>query len=203
MEVRRLELAREIHPSKHSIYTSERDRKAQENVNYSKDYEHHQAFQFESDDCWAQYSWQVKSFPTCNAIHEADLTSVRVQNRKNEQVGLIGNGYYRDVWFIREYSHEKRVLKTLRYKHEFHAQNNDRHRIDALAMDRLTKSPHVLDIYGYCGNSGLYEYADGGNIYQALWPTEKKQNFTQIQKLHIGKYHFIVCLIQSRTRGAH
>jgi hypothetical protein len=121
-------------------------------------------------------------------MHEADLTNIHAQILKNEQVGLIGNGYYRDVWFIREFSQEKRVLKTLRYKHEFHEQNNDRHRIDALAMERLTKSPHILDIYGYCGNSGLYEYAEGGNIYQAIWPSEKKQNLTQIQKLHIGTW---------------
>lgn len=56
-------------------------------------------------------------------------------------------------------------------------------------MERLTKSNFVVDIYGMCGNSGLFEFADGGDIKDAIIPKgdEKKKNMTQLEKLHIGK----------------
>lgn len=56
-------------------------------------------------------------------------------------------------------------------------------------MERLTKSNFVVDIYGFCGNSGLFEYADGGDIKDALFPPHghKKSNITQLDKLRIGK----------------
>jgi hypothetical protein len=185
----------ELYPSKRSIYISELAWEAQKHLQDSNDYDLHQVDPLETDECRAQYSWQSTSFPTCNAIHETDLTDVPAPNRKKEKVRLITYGYYRDVWLIREFDGTKRVLKTLRYQHEFIARNYDRHRRDAVATERLTKSPHVLDIYGYCGNSGLFEYADGGDISRILWPSKKKpQNITQIQKLHIGKFHLIIKL---------
>jgi hypothetical protein len=55
-------------------------------------------------------------------------------------------------------------------------------------MEHLTKSNFVVDIYGYCGNSGLFEYADGGDIKDALFPHgNKTSNITQLDKLRIGK----------------
>jgi hypothetical protein len=67
-------------------------------------------------------------------------------------------------------------------------------------MERLTKSPHILNIYGYCGNSGLFEYAGGGDISRVIWPSKKKpQNITQIQKLHIGKFHLIAIECEQKS----
>ena len=189
LSVRRLDVNMETYPSKRSIYISEREWEAQEHLKDSSDYDHHKVEPLETDECRAQYSWQLTSFPTCNVIHETDLTNLPAPNRKTEQVRLITYGYYRDVWLIHEFNQAKRVLKTLRYEHDFTPRNYDRHRRDALATERLTKSPHILSIYGYCGNSGLYEYADGGDISRVIWPSKKKpQNITQIQKLHIGKF---------------
>jgi hypothetical protein len=55
-------------------------------------------------------------------------------------------------------------------------------------MERLTKSNFVVDIYGFCGNSGLFEFADGGDIKDALFPrSHKKSKMTQLDKLRIGK----------------
>lgn len=190
--VRRLDLDMEIYPSKRSIYISEREWEAQEHLKDSNEYNHHKIEPLETDECRAQYSWQLTSFPTCNAIHETDLTNLPAPNRKTVQVRLITYGFYRDVWLIQEFNQAKRVLKTLRYEHDFTPRNYDRHRRDALAMERLTKSPHILNIYGYCGNSGLFEYAEGGDISRVIWPSKKNaQNITQIQKLHIGKFHLI------------
>jgi hypothetical protein len=72
-------------------------------------------------------------------------------------------------------NNNKIVLKTLRYEHEFDLRNWDRHRRDAIAMERLSASPFVLDIYASCGNSGLTEYAPGGSIENAIFPRRPKR----------------------------
>lgn len=54
------------------------------------------------------------------------------------------------------------------------------HRRDAVAMERLTASPYVMDIYGYCGNSAMTELAFGtkgiDNLYRLA--VSLKDNFT-------------------------
>ena len=44
------------------------------------------------------------------------------------------------------------------------------HRREAIAMERLTASPYVMDMYGYCGNSAMTELAFGekgiDNLYR-------------------------------------
>jgi hypothetical protein len=56
-------------------------------------------------------------------------------------------------------------------------------------MERLTKSPFVLDIYGFCGNSGLFEFGSGGDISEAIWPDNNEPaNLTKLQKLSMGKH---------------
>ena len=46
----------------------------------------------------------------------------------------------------------------------FYDEYYDLHRRDALAMERLTFSPYVMDIYGYCGQSALNEYASNHHL---------------------------------------
>lgn len=122
-------------------------------------------------------------------------------------------GYYRDVWVTNDYddatytgglvhatnsshvtssttnTNNKIVLKTLRYEHEFDLRNWDRHRRDAIAMERLSASPFVLDIYASCGNSGLTEYAPGGSIRNAVFPRRPKrqQQNTKHEQQHEPK----------------
>ena len=89
---------------------------------------------------------------------------------------LLSNGYWRDVWLTRSYltntQKETIILKTLRWEHEYEDRNYDRHRRDAVSMEHLTSSPRVIDIYGYCGNSGLSEFAPGGDIELGLWGSD-------------------------------
>lgn len=85
---------------------------------------------------------------------------------------------------------ENHVLKTIRYQHDYSERNYDRHRRDALAMERLAAHPFVMDIYGFCGNSGLFEFAPGGDVSNALWPDDKGERefgtLSKMQRLHIG-----------------
>jgi len=59
------------------------------------------------------------------------------------------------------------VLKTLRWTRNIVPAQANRQRRDAVATERLTSSPHVVDIYGYCSTSAINEYADGGDFYHA------------------------------------
>ena len=59
-------------------------------------------------------------------------------------------------------------MKSLRYEHDYSERNFDRHRRDALAAERLTRSQYITDIYSYCANSGLFEFASEGSLTDAF-----------------------------------
>ena len=143
---------------------------------------------FESEDCRAQYTWQQTSHPTCNLIHEFDLAEVSSQ--------LIANGYWRDVWKVQDETvavldQSFFIFKTLRYQHEYNHPTYDRHRRDAIATGRLSKSTFVLNIYGFCGTSGFFEYGNGGDIMDAIWSRDNdnqtSSTLSKLDKLTIGK----------------
>lgn len=73
-----------------------------------------------------------------------------------------------------------------RYSHSFEDRNYDRHRRDAVAMERLTSSQYVVDIYGFCGNSASFEFAEGGDLDYALWPKFGTSTLTMLDKLNIA-----------------
>eukprot|EP00536_Pseudo-nitzschia_multiseries_P001573 jgi/Psemu1/234753/estExt_Genewise1.C_190226 len=56
------------------------------------------------------------------------------------------------------------VFKNLKYEHNFEDAHFEHDRVDAVAMERLTSSPHVINIFGFCGHSVLTEYADGKRL---------------------------------------
>jgi hypothetical protein len=51
------------------------------------------------------------------------------------------------------------ILKTLKWQRNYTQTVYEANRIDALVSERLSPSPHVIDIYGYCGNAVLNEMA--------------------------------------------
>ena len=52
----------------------------------------------------------------------------------------------------------------LRFQHNFEDAHFEHDRVDAVAMERLTSSPHVINVFGFCGHSVLTEYADGSSV---------------------------------------
>ena len=186
MDVRRLDLNMDLYPSKRTIYASKEALQQQEHLHDSKDYKYSRPDVFETAECKAQYPWQLMQFPTCNTVFENDLTAIYTEKHKRMRPSLIAHGYWRDVWLVKDFNTSKRVMKTLRYEHAFEGRNYDRHLRDALTMERMTKSSHVVDIYGFCGNSGLFEYGRGGDIMDRLWPEQKENNLTMLDKLEIA-----------------
>jgi serine/threonine protein kinase len=51
-----------------------------------------------------------------------------------------------------------------RINHRFEEKHFEHDRVDAIVMERLTASPHVINIFGYCGHSVMTEYADGKRL---------------------------------------
>ena len=158
------------YPSKRQMSLSEDERDSWKLLKNSKHYRHGQADQFATEECAPQYDWMVTSFPSCNGLHENDLNDLHAAHGSDERTRLVAAGYWRDVWMVRQYDGSRVALKTMRYEHDYEERNYDRHRRDSLAMERLTRSPHVVDTYGFCGNSGLFEFSPGGDINDLVWP---------------------------------
>jgi hypothetical protein len=95
-------------------------------------------------DCLPLKSWQETSFPTCNALHEIDMSTPAVFL---EDASFVAHGFIRDVWRIPNLSY---ALKTLRWNLDFNLDNWGGQNFDALVSERLTSSSFVANIYGYC-----------------------------------------------------
>ena len=100
--------------------------------------------------------------PDCNSIHEIDVAaSAGGVHNTEESLSVLGEGWFRTTWrFDRYVSKEALVLKTLRMEREFLSEYYELHRRDAVAMERLTSSSFVVNVYGYCGQSAINELAN-------------------------------------------
>jgi hypothetical protein len=146
----------------------------------------------ETEECSPNAAWQTLQYPTCNSIHELSLAGpfYRTTNEttnctlsSEDLIRVVNYGFWRDVWVIPDYDLQRRVIKTLRYDHDFTARNIERNRRDAMALERLTSSRHVVNVYGYCSTSAVFEFSDGGDINNELW---SDTNITGVRKLQIG-----------------
>eukprot|EP00571_Detonula_confervacea_P002909 CAMPEP_0172330160 /NCGR_PEP_ID=MMETSP1058-20130122/61259_1 /TAXON_ID=83371 /ORGANISM="Detonula confervacea, Strain CCMP 353" /LENGTH=476 /DNA_ID=CAMNT_0013047363 /DNA_START=544 /DNA_END=1974 /DNA_ORIENTATION=- len=112
-------------------------------------------------------------YPSHKRKKNAKLNAMGIM--KEESLGFLGQGWFRQAWemevegvpdyddYEEEWGYDESVvLKTLRIERDFLEEYYELHRRDALAMERLTFSPYVLDIYGYCGQSAINELANFG-----------------------------------------
>jgi len=101
----------------------------------------------------------------------ANGTSFFPEDDENrEQARLVNRGAFRHVWMIRD-AHDgitRRAMKTLRSlqskEKKFDLRNHDRHRRDAMAYEELSNSPLVVDLYASCSNTGIFDYANRGDL---------------------------------------
>mmetsp|Transcript_17272 Transcript_17272/g.25352 ORF Transcript_17272/g.25352 Transcript_17272/m.25352 type:complete len:724 (+) Transcript_17272:457-2628(+) len=113
-----------------------------------------------------------------------DLTAEEVEEAN--KAGYIGSGLWRHVWRVGaggenryvnntdgDGSDTLAVLKMMKAEHKYDTRNFDRHRRDALVMERFTSSPYVVSIYGFCGNTLLSEYV-GKTLDEVIYPPKKK-----------------------------
>lgn len=149
---------------------------------------------FHDGECAPMKEWQTTFHPTCNGIHEIDF----IQQSQPDLAGdvhLFGTkGYWRNAWRV-DFSCKKLnethtgscqdsvVMKTLKYHHNFEDAHYEHDRIDAVAMERLTSSPHVINIFGFCAHSVVTEYADG----QRVGTLADKSKRTPLARLKIAR----------------
>ena len=183
------------YPSKRLMHVSERAIEAQQRLQKSRYYRRGRAEPFETQECRAQYEWQLALRSTCNEVHQTDMNDLRAKTRSEERARVVASGFWRDIWVVRDYAQREWALKTMRFEHEFEPRNFDRHRRDALASERLSSFDSVVDMFSFCGNTGIYEFIEGGDINDAIWPLEAGNSnatrsvptLTKVERLDIGK----------------
>ncbi len=119
---------------------------------------------FEPDQCEPYADWQSTHHPTCCQFHELDFHYL-FDSEKIELVGL--RGFWRLAWRLSPDNDDglNVALKTLKFEHQYIPLLYEYSRVDAVAMEHLTSSPYVMNIYSSCGNNVITEYATAPLIH--------------------------------------
>jgi len=110
--------------------------------------------------CQPMHQWMKDTFPSCNDMHEVQIVE--------GTISFINCGGSRCAFRIQDISGDPLVLKTQKYSSSFSGRYFQAARTDALAMERLTKSPYVSALFASCGTSQLVEYSNGGNLHDLI-----------------------------------
>mmetsp|Transcript_8402 Transcript_8402/g.18172 ORF Transcript_8402/g.18172 Transcript_8402/m.18172 type:complete len:502 (-) Transcript_8402:108-1613(-) len=118
--------------------------------------------------CKQSRAWHSFNPLNCNNFHELDMG----MNRKEEytdRMYYLAQGGRRDTWGLDlTVPDERAIIKTLRGDKPYSEEFFDNQRIDALALERLKDSPHIVDVYGFCGMATINEFAGNGNLYKYI-----------------------------------
>jgi len=154
-------LSKHVKPMSDIIY-SEMSKKERRKL--SKEYDDERKKDGVTPPCKHQYQWQTSSRPSCNKIHEgdwADRDSPHMPKR-------INHGGWVEIWKLHEFDGSPLVLKSKLYDVDWTQRNFDRYRRDAVCLERMSSSPLILDIYGYCGVTAIIPYCDKGDLDRAI-----------------------------------
>lgn len=123
---------------------------------------------FDEEECKEpMHSWQDAFYPNCNEFHSIDI-----HNMNDDELQLLGIGGARMVWKVNDPVGQGGALKTMIYKSAVFDRSKAEHtRIDAILSERLTSSPHVIDMYGVCGQSTISEVG----VVDDKWVTRKRK----------------------------
>mmetsp|Transcript_48 Transcript_48/g.91 ORF Transcript_48/g.91 Transcript_48/m.91 type:complete len:597 (-) Transcript_48:58-1848(-) len=111
-------------------------------------------------------SWYRQHHPTCNKLHEVPILN------EEEYVGYyIASGGYRDVFSVYD---GDAVLKIALFERKYDTDLFEMIRIDSLAMDLLTTSPRVVNIYSHCGLSVHVETMNGPSVEELVMPSQRE-----------------------------
>lgn len=101
----------------------------------------------DSASCVPMEEWQEMARPSCNIIHEIDMS--------NELEKKLGTGGWRIAWKVLKH---KVVLKTGKLKlSSLGPVAMSRHFTDAVISERLSSSSYIIDIYAHCAQSVVNE----------------------------------------------
>jgi len=158
-----------------TIEVSHHYEKFKEQLADSKKYKRYKRDPLRTEDCEPMQPWQETLFPSCLDFHAMDL---------QKDLRAITNGGYNSVFRYTDMDGSYHIMKILKYETKHTDRNFDRVRRDSLIMERATRSPYVMDIYGYCGLSQVVPTGRHGDLHHIL------QNYydqlSQGQKLEIA-----------------
>jgi hypothetical protein len=144
--------------------------------------------------------WTLKVHRTCNIIHEvvverpvstSSTSSTPTPELQDYRVMYLSHGNYRDAWRFQRSdstylsSDDEFVMKRyqLRKKHVLFGYE-ELHQVgqEAVFMEQMTLSPHILDIYAACGTSVLVE-AMKSDIHHIIVPGKGIASQENLDKL--------------------
>jgi hypothetical protein len=145
-------------------------------------------------------AWLVED---CSWIWLYPPYSIEAERQQQQQQRLLDERY--DVFdedlakYLINKGYQSAVLKTYQTRHDFDYDAFQMMRSEAIVMERLTKSPRIMNIYGHCAFSTLVEvvpiefeqamvYEEGYQEYEVVEKRNENgirpfNNFTTTQKL--------------------
>ena len=136
---------------------------------YSPNAQEYQMEGYNSSACEPMYDWQLKSYPSCNNVHELDLQQMRLINSGGSRVAfettLQTNNNKNDG---RRRHESKFVYKTIKYSMDVDIYKVEEQRRDSLVMERTTSSNFIPDIYGYCSVAVLMDFMPEGSMHDYI-----------------------------------
>jgi len=109
------------------------------------------------------------NFPTCNTYHEIDFIQ--------SQGAYLNAGAYRQVMVGKHDNLDKQervIFKDIHFDFEATEENYEFVRMDAIVAERLTASPRIYDIYGFCGLGILSEFFPHGDLEEEITPNDEE-----------------------------
>ncbi|KAL3943377.1 MAG: hypothetical protein SGBAC_002543 [Bacillariaceae sp.] len=131
------------------------------------------------------------NLPTCNTYHEIEFVE--------SQAAYLNAGAYRQVMVGKHDNLDKQervIFKDIHFDFEATEENYEFVRMDAIVAERLTSSPRIYDIYGYCGLGILSEFFPHGDLEEEIVPDEDasvedgyspQNELSPVQKLIVAK----------------
>eukprot|EP00956_Cyclotella_meneghiniana_P004827 scaffold5983_cov62-Cyclotella_meneghiniana.AAC.2 len=112
-------------------------------------------------ECIPMHDSEEHPHPNGNTIHELDFFSKYIHG----EIQHIAKGGVNDVFHYKDPPTGKSLVVKIRML--FRKISHDKYYavgLDSIIMDRLTKSPHIFDIHGYCGFALILPFVSGGTL---------------------------------------
>lgn len=137
--------------------------------------------------CVPMHEWQLPSNTpwTCNVMHELGMAD------DTTELDFLDCGGDRCAFSTVDAQDLDVVIKTPRYENDkYSPKDYVTGWKDTIAMERLSSSPYILDLYGNCGNSQMTEYAPGLYLYAQIKYAKdlRKDHMSSLHRLKVG-YH--------------
>lgn len=132
------------------------------------------------NECQIMGEWQVGNYLNCNKFHELDFQEKFTNTQQKSQ--RIGKGFWRQVWRVEidddggvNNNSNNITFKTMPWHRNFTSEEMELNRIDSAVYNELTGSTNIIKQYGFCGTSGMFQFANGGDLSQLHKQRQQQQ----------------------------